>query len=180
MATPSTPTEPTVLVDTGGLVVTDDGRKVVLLNRATGRLANILVVLVAATVALLGFGLWGLLGGELDGRWSWALLAGAVVAAGLTVKAIGVYRARRAAPLRERRTVAVLDRKLNLFSYSGGAITALDQVSFTRRPQLISTTTKLVAHTPGGRKVLMRGYRLDGGIGHTDELLNGVARGESA
>ena len=73
--------------------------------------------------------------------------------------------------------MAVLDRKLNLFSYSGGAITALDQVSFIRRPQLNSTAAKLVALTPGGKKVLMRSYRLDGGIGRTDELLNTIAQG---
>lgn len=178
MATPSTPTEPTVLVDTGGLVVTDDGRKVVLLDRRTGGLSNLIVALVVLTLSLLVLGLWGLLGETLGAPLSWALLGLGVLAILATYKGVLVYRTRRAAPLPERRTAAVLDRKLNLFSYSGGAITALDQVSFERRAQLRSTATKLVALTPGGTKVLVRGYRLDGGVGHTDELLNAIARGE--
>lgn len=178
MPTPPTPTEPTVLVDTGGLVLTDDGRKVVLLDRGTGSLSNTIVVLVVVTLALLGVAIWGLLSYELSRPLGWGLLAAGVLAAVATNKAVHTYRTRRAAPLRERRTAAVLDRKLNLFSYSGGAITALDQVSFERRGQLRSTAAKLVAITPGGRKVLIRGYRLDGGIGRADDLLNAIARGQ--
>ena len=47
----TTPTEPRVLADTGGLVVTDDGRRVLVFDRRTGALAVTAFVL----WALLGF-----------------------------------------------------------------------------------------------------------------------------
>ncbi len=173
--TDASPPAADILVNTGGLVVTDDGRKVVLLDRGTGLLSNLIVVLALATLAAIAVGVWNLV--NYNPAPGWGLIAAGVVLALITNKVVLTYRTRRKAPLPERRTVAVLDRKLNLFSYSGGAITALDQVSFIRRPQLNSTAAKLVALTPGGKKVLMRGYRLDGGIGRTDELLNTIAQG---
>lgn len=175
--TEQSPPADTILLDTGGLVVTDDGRKVVLLDRGTGMLSNLIVLLVLATLATLAVGGWGVLNDELEPPVAWGLILAGVVLALITNKAVLTYRTRRKAPLHERSTVAVLDRKLNLFSYSGGAITALDDVTFRRRPQLRSTCAKLVARTPGGKKVLIRGYRLDGGIGNVDELLTGIATG---
>ncbi|OBG21776.1 hypothetical protein A5765_21435 [Mycolicibacterium celeriflavum] len=83
----------------------------------------------------------------------------------------------RSRPLNECRPAAVLDRKLGLFSYRGGALVQLDQVRFARKFQIGSSSPKLVAVTPGGTKVLKRGNPFDGGVGHVDELLNSVARG---
>ncbi|ORB26545.1 hypothetical protein BST36_04385 [Mycolicibacterium moriokaense] len=74
------------------------------------------------------------------------------------------------------RSVAVIDRKLGLFSYGGGAIVPLDQVQFARRMQIGSSSPKLVALTPGGTKVLKRGNPFDGGIGNVDEVLTAVVR----
>lgn len=173
----SGPAEPTVLVDTGGLVVTDDGRKVVLIDRRTGLVSIANIVLPAVAIAALIFGITTLARDQLPGWLGYGALAVAALAGYGAFRSIRTFRARRGAPLREGRTVAVLDRRLNLFSYAGGAITALDQVHFERRAQLTSTAAKLVAVTPGGKKVIKRGYRLDGGIGKVDELLNSIARG---
>jgi hypothetical protein len=73
--------------------------------------------------------------------------------------------------------VAVIDRKLGLFSYGGGAVVPLDQVRFARKMQIGSSSPKLVAVTPGGTKVLKRGNPFDGGVGNVDELLSAVIRG---
>jgi hypothetical protein len=74
--------------------------------------------------------------------------------------------------------VAVIDRKLRLFSYGGGAVVALDQVRFARRFQIGSSSTKLLVVTPGGTKVLKRGNPFDGGIGNVDEVLTAVVTGD--
>ncbi|RAV15825.1 hypothetical protein DQP55_05680 [Mycolicibacterium sp. GF69] len=79
--------------------------------------------------------------------------------------------------MHECRPAAVLDRKLGLFSYRGGALVQLDQVRFARKFQIGSSSPKLVAVTPGGSRTLKRGNPFDGGVGHVDELLNTVARG---
>ncbi|PEG40737.1 hypothetical protein CQY20_07160 [Mycolicibacterium agri] len=70
----------------------------------------------------------------------------------------------------------MIDRKLGLFSYRGGALVQLDQVQFARKLQIGPSSPKLVAVTPGGTLVLKRGNPFDGGIGGVDELLNSVAR----
>jgi hypothetical protein len=46
------------------------------------------------------------------------------------------------------RPVAVIDRKLGLFSYGGGAVVSMDQVRFARKLQIGSSSPKLVALTP--------------------------------
>jgi hypothetical protein len=83
---------------------------------------------------------------------------------------------RRGQPLHECRPVAVIDRKLGLFSYGGGAVVPMDQVRFARRLQIGSSSPKLVAVTPGGTHVLKRGNPFDGGVGTVDELLSAVVR----
>jgi hypothetical protein len=72
--------------------------------------------------------------------------------------------------------VAVIDRKLGLFSYGGGAVISLDQVRFERKLQIGSSSPKLVALTPGGTHVLKRGNPFDGGIGNVDEVLTASIR----
>jgi hypothetical protein len=86
-------------------------------------------------------------------------------------------RRRRTRPLYECRPVAVLDRKLGLFSYGGGAIVPLTEVRFARSFQVGSSSPKLVARTPGGTKTLKRGNPFDGGVGNVDEILTAVVKG---
>jgi hypothetical protein len=166
------------LADTGGLVVTDDGRRVLVFDRCTGVLTVLAFGSGVLAIVICGFGLVALLAAVLSPALAGAVLAIGVVLAVLTVVVVRKIRGRRGQPLHQCRPVAVIDRKLGLFSYGGGAIVALDQVHFARKMQIGSASSKLVAVTPGGTKVLKRGNPFDGGVGTVDELLTAVARGD--
>jgi hypothetical protein len=92
--------------------------------------------------------------------------------AALTFAILRTIRRRRAQPLGNCRSVAVLDRKLGLFTVAGGALLPLSETRFERRMQIGSSSQKLVAVTPGGTFVLKRGNPFDGSIGNADEVLN--------
>ncbi|WP_319445099.1 MULTISPECIES: hypothetical protein [unclassified Mycobacterium] len=165
----TTPTEPRILADTGGLVVTDDGRRVLVFDRGTGALAVTAFVLGIVAIILIGFGAVALFG--LSAAVGAAFLAVGVVGAVGTGLAVRTFRRRRAQPLNACNSVAVIDRKLGLFSYAGGAILPLDQVRFERRMQIGSSSPKLVAVLPRSTRVLKRGNPFDGGIGDVDQVL---------
>ena len=171
------PAETQVLVDTGGLVVTDDGRRVNVFDRCTGALTILAFVLGIFTARRRRFRRGGA-----HRRSSLQALGAIFVAVGVVFAAVlfvvvRKIRRRRSQPLHSCRSVAVIDRKLGLFSYGGGAIVPLDQVQFARRMQIGSSSPKLVALTPGGTKVLKRGNPFDGGVGNVDEVLSAVVRG---
>jgi membrane protein implicated in regulation of membrane protease activity len=171
------PTQTRTLADTGGLVVTDDGRRVLVFDRGTGALAVLAFVLGVLTLVVGGFGLVALVAGVPSRALGAAFLAVGLIIAAATYVVVRKIRHRRSRPLRECRPLAVIDRKLGIFSYGGGAVVSLDQVRFARRLQIGSSSPKLVAVTPGGTKVLKRGNPFDGGVGNVDELLTGVVRG---
>jgi hypothetical protein len=100
-------------------------------------------------------------------------LAMAVVVAVVVRK----IKRRRNQPLGNCRSVAVLDRKLNLFTVAGGALLQLGRIRFEKPFQVGSSSPKLVAVTPNGVLVLKRGNPFDGSIGSTDDVLNAVVRG---
>ena len=164
------PTEPRVLADTGGLVVTDDGRRVLVIDRNTGALAVTAFVLGIISVIVGGFGVVALI--SMSAALGAGFLAVGVVAAIGTFGVFRAFRKRRTQPLHTCTPVAVIDRKLGLFSYAGGAVLPLDQVRFARRMQVGSSSPKLVAIAPGGNRVLKRGNPFDGGISNVDEILN--------
>lgn len=172
-----TASEPQVLADTGGLVITDDGRRVNVFDRRTGGLAVTAFVLGVLTLVVGGFGIVAVVSDTPSTGLGAAFVGAGVVLAGLLALVVRKFRQRRSGPLHGCRSVAVLDRKLNLFSHGGGAIVQLDQVRFARKFQIASSSPKLVAVTPGGTKVLKRGNPFDGGVGKVDELLNAVAQG---
>jgi hypothetical protein len=168
------PAETRTLADTGGLVVTDDGRRVLVFDRGTGALTVLTFVLGVFTVVVGGFGLVAVITATPSRAVGAAFLAvGLVVAAG-AYAAFRKFRRRRSRPLHECRPVAVIDRKLGIFSYGGGAIVPLDQVRFARKLQIGSSSPKLVAVTPGGTHVLKRGNPFDGGVGTVDQVLTAV------
>jgi hypothetical protein len=170
--------ETRTLADTGGLVVTDDGRRVLVFDRCTGVLTVLAFVFGVLAIVVCGFGLVALFAAVLSRALSAVVVAVGVVLAVLTYLVARKIRGRRGQPLHRCRPVAVIDRKLGLFSYGGGAIVPLDQVRFARKMQIGSGSPKLVAVTPGGTKVLKRGNPFDGGVGNVDELLTVVARGD--
>lgn len=171
-----TSSQPRVLADTGGLVVTDDGRRVLVIDRGTGPLAVLTFALGVLAVVVGGFGIVVLVTGTPSAALGAAFVAAAVVLAVFVVVVVRKVRRNRRRPLHECRPVAVLDRKLKLFSYRGGALVQLDQVRFARRLQIGSSSPKLVAVTPGGTKVLKRGNPFDGGVGGIDEILTAIAQ----
>jgi hypothetical protein len=165
----TTPAGSQILADTGGLVVTDDGRRVLVFDRNTGGLAVTAFVFGIVALVLLGFGVVASFAlSNVVG--ACFLAAGVAVAVGALV-AFRAFRRRRTRPLHECRSVAVIDRKLGLFSYAGGAVLPLDQVRFERRMQLCSSSPKLVAVLPRSTRVLKRGNPFDGGIGDVDRVL---------
>jgi hypothetical protein len=165
----TTPAGSQILADTGGLVVTDDGRRVLVFDRNTGGLAVTAFVFGIVALVLLGFGVVASFAlSKVVG--ACFLAAGVAVAVGALV-AFRAFRRRRTRPLHECRSVAVIDRKLGLFSYAGGAVLPLDQVRFQRRMQLGSSSPKLVAVLPRSTRVLKRGNPFDGGIGDVDQVL---------
>jgi hypothetical protein len=173
----TTPTAPQTLADTGGLVVTDDGRRVLVFDRCTGALTVLAFVFGVLTIVVGGFGLVAVITGTPSTAVGAAFVAVGLVFAGGAFAAFRKFRRRRRQPLHECRPVAVIDRKLGIFSYGGGAIVPLDQVRFVRKMQIGSSSPKLVAVTPGGTHVLKRGNPFDGGIGNVDELLTAAVRG---
>ncbi len=171
------PAQVQVIVDTGGLIVTDDGRRVNIFDRRTSALAIVTFVLGILTLVVGGFGVVALIAGVPSTALATIFVAVGVVFAVALVLSVRKIRRRRSQPLHDCRSVAVIDRKLGLFSYGGGAIVPLDQVRFARRMQIGSASPKLVALTPGGTKVLKRGNPFDGGVGNADEVLSAVIRG---
>lgn len=167
----TTPTEPQILADTGGLLVTDDGRRVLVIDRCTGALTTLAFVLGVITLVVGGFGLVAFIASMPSRALGAIFLAVGLVFAVLTFLVVRRIRQRRRQPLNQCRPVGVIDRKLGLFSYRGGALVQLDQVRFARKLQIGSSSPKLVAITPGGTVVLKRGNPFDGGIGNVDEVL---------
>jgi hypothetical protein len=173
----SAPVEPQILADTGGLLVTDDGRRVLVIDRCTGALTTVVFVLGVLTLVVGGFGVVVLVASTPSAAVGWVFLGAAVLAAVATVFVVRKIRGRRKQALSLCRPVAVIDRKLGLFSYRGGALVQLDQVRFARKLQLGSSSPKLVALTPGGTLLLKRGNPFDGGIGNVDEILTSTVHG---
>jgi hypothetical protein len=171
------PPDSRILADTGGLVVIDDGRRVMVFDRCTGALAVLTFVLGVLTFVVTTFGAVALIADMPSRTIGVIFLAVAAILASVTFVVLRKIRGRRKQALGECRPVAVIDRKLGLFSYRGGALVGLDQVRFARQMQIGSSSPKLVAVTPGGTQVLKRGNPFDGGVGNVDELLTAVAQG---
>jgi hypothetical protein len=150
---------------------------VLVFDRCTGALAVLAFVLGVVALVVGGFGLVALVVGIPSRTLGAVFLAVGLVLAAVTYLVVRKIRGRRGQPLHECRPVAVIDRKLGLFSYGGGAVVALDQVRFARKLQIGSSSPKLVAVTPGGTHVLKRGNPFDGGVGDVDEVLSAVVRG---
>jgi hypothetical protein len=81
-------------------------------------------------------------------------------------------RRRQSIPVGHYRPVAVFDRAARVYRDADGHVVApLDTVTFHRRMQLGSSSAKLVAETPSGAYVLLRGNPFTGGLGDLDTVL---------
>src|SRR3977135_2749174 len=88
------PTEPRTLADTGGLVVTDDGRRVLVFDRCTGALTVLAFVLGVITLVVAGFGV-ALAAGVPSRAVGAVFLAVGLVIAAATFAVVHKFRRRR-------------------------------------------------------------------------------------
>jgi len=169
--------QPRILLDTGGLIVTDDGRRVNVIDRATGDLSTLAFALGVIALVVGGFGAVALATGAPSHALGGIFLVAGMALAATVAFVVRQIKRRRTQPVGSCRSVAVLDRKLGVFTVAGGSLLPLNQVSFARRIQLGSSSPKLVAITPNATYVLKRGNPFDGSIGKVDEILNDIVQG---
>ncbi len=159
-------------------MIAEDGARVLVVDRGNGPPA--ILAFVAGLVALVfgGFGAISLATvgtghepGAPVGLYV-ALLAVGVAAATVTVATVRRMKRTRSVPVTGYRPVAVFDRAARLYFDGDGRVVApLDSVTFQRRMQWGSSSLKLVAQTPSGVYVLLRGNPFTGGLGDLDAVL---------
>ena len=165
-------------------MIAEDGPRVLVVDRGNGSPA--ILAFVAGVVALVfgGFGAVSLAAvgtghgaGHPMGLYV-ALLAVGVAAATVTVATVRRIRRTRSVPVTGYRPVAVFDRAARIyFDGDGRAVAPLDSVTFHRRMQMGSSSLKLVAQTPAGVYVLLRGNPFTGGLGDLDTVLTSAVHG---
>ncbi len=170
--------EPRVLGEVGGLVIAEHGPLVLVVDRRTGPPA--VLAFVAGVVALVfgGFGAVSLAavstgrGAGLPVGLCAALLAVGLLASAGAIATVRRIRGRRLIPVSSYRPVAVFDRAGRRYLDADGRVLApLDAVTFHRRMQMGSSSAALVAQTPTGSHVLLRGNPFTGGLGDLDIVL---------
>jgi hypothetical protein len=174
-----------ILREVGGLVIAEVGPLVLVVDRGNGPPAVLAFVAGVVTLVFGGFGAVGLaaiaLGNGAVPAWLCAtLLAVGLAAAAVTVAAVRHIRHTRSIPVRHYRPVAVFDRAARVYRDADGRVVApLDTVTFHRRMQWGSSSPKLVAETPSGAHVLLRGNPFAGGLGDLDSVLTTALHGSS-
>ncbi len=178
------PAEPHVLREVGGLVIAEDGPLVLVVDRGNGPPA--ILAFVAAVLALVfgGFGLAALTaiaigrGAGLPVPVCATLLGVGVAAGAIALTTVRHIRRTRSVPLRDYRPVAVFDRAAAVYlDRDGHVLGPLGAVTFQRRMQLGSSSPKLVAQTPTGTYVLLRGNPFTGGLRDLDAVLTTAVHG---
>lgn len=176
--------EPRVLGEVGGLVVAEQGALVLVVDRRSGPPA--VLAFVAGVIALVfgGFGAVSLTAvatghaADLPVGLCAALLAVGLAAAAVATATVRRIRRSRLIPVSSYRPVAVFDRASRLYLDADGRVLApLDVVTFHRRMQLGSSSAALVAQTPTGSHVLLRGNPFTGGLGDLDTVLTSAVHG---
>ncbi|WP_445169991.1 hypothetical protein ACTXG7_12145 [Mycolicibacterium sp. Dal123E01] len=167
---------PRILREVGGLVIAEDGPLVIVVDRGNGPPA--IAAFVTGVIALVfgGFGAVSLIANGC----AWlgvAFVAAGVVAAVVTSATVRHIRRKRSIPVDQYRPVAVFDRAARTFRDADGTVVApLDAVTFHRQMQVGSSSPKLIAQTPSGAYVLLRGNPFTGGpftggLGDLDTVL---------
>lgn len=175
----TSPAQPRIIAEQGGLVVAEDGPHVLVIDRGSGLTQVTAFVLVVIAVVFGGFGMVSIAMSIRSGHASPPLVLGLVIFAfGLAAVAALRYTVRslrriRSAPLSDFLPVAVFDRKDGTYRDRGGEVVGrLDQVRFERRFQIGSSSPKLVAVTPTGTFILKRGNPFGGHIHGMDAVLS--------
>jgi hypothetical protein len=177
------PVEPRILAEVGGLVVSEQGPLVVVFDRGTGPWATVAFVLGVLALVFGGFGAVTLaLAATGDAGVPWQLSATFLVVgilfAGGAFAAFGRIRRAKTKPLSDYRPVAIFDRAQRVFVDADGAVVApLDQVRFSSRTQVTSSSPMLVVLTPSGARTLKRGNPFNGGLGNLEDVLSAAVFG---
>ncbi|CAN5510399.1 hypothetical protein BH11ACT7_BH11ACT7_18830 [soil metagenome] len=177
----SQPEEPTIIADAGRLVIAEDGPRVLVIDRGRGPSEITTFVLVMVTLICGTTGTVSLFYAAVDAIEGKPVVIGAVFLAGGLAAGAGMLlaarslRSTRLTQLSSLRPVAVFDREQRVFLDSDGKIVApLDQVRFVRRG---SAAANLVATTPAGDQMLLRGSLFSGTIGNLDVVLTNAVHG---
>ena len=165
-------------------MIAEDGPRVLVVDRGNGPAATAAFVTGVLALVFAGFGAASLTaisighGGDLPAGLCAVLLAIGVAAAALTAAVLRSIRRSRSLPISGYRPVAVFDRAARTYCDGDGRVVApLDSVTFQRRMQIGSSAPKLVAHTPAGTHVLLRGNPFAGGLGDLDAVLRNAVHG---
>jgi hypothetical protein len=175
------PEEPTIIADAGRLVIAEDGPRVLVIDRGHGPSEITAFVLVIVTLICGGIGTVSLFYaavGAVEGR---SVVIGAVFLAVGMLAGAGMLlasrslRTTRLTPLSALRPAAVFDRERRVFLDGDGQIVALlDEVRFEHRG---SPSPNLVATTPDGDRILLRGNLFSGTVRNLDEVLTNAVHG---
>lgn len=175
----TSPAQPRIIAEQGGLVVAEDGPHVLVIDRGSGLTQVTAFVLVVIAVVFGGFGMVSIAMSIRSGHASPPLVLGLVIFAfGLAAVAALRYTVRslrriRSAPLSDFVPVAVFDRTAGTYRDRAGQVVGrLDQVRFEKRMQIGSSSPKLVAVTPAGTFILKRGNPFGGHIHGMDAVLS--------
>lgn len=177
-------TAPGVLADTGRFVVTEDGPRVLVIDRGRGpseltTFALVMITLICgfSGVVSLFYAATRSLAGSSVVVGSVLLVVG-LVAGGAMLIAARSLRATRLTPLSELQPVAVFDRERREYlDGDGQTVAPLDDVGFRRHG---SAAANLVVTTPAGERVLLRGSLFSGAVGNLDEVLTAAVHDERA
>ncbi len=174
----NSPLEPRLIAEVGGSVVAEQGPLVLVIDRRTGPLSVLAFVLGVIALVVGGFGAVALLTSSPSAALGAVFLVAGLVVAGATLATLRIIRRTRSKPLGTYQPVAVFDRARRVFVDGNGTVVApLDHVRFQRAMQITSSSPKLVAVTPNGTRVLMRGNPFSGGIGNLEEVLTAAVHG---
>ncbi|MBI3227565.1 MAG: hypothetical protein HYZ39_21165 [Mycolicibacterium cosmeticum] len=171
----TSPMQPRILAEQGGLVIAENGAEILVFDRGGGAAQITTFVLGVLTLVCGGFGVVSLFAAGVPVVVSLVVLAlGLAFGAGLLLGVRSILRRRRA-PLSAFTAVAVFDRAHRIYRDGAGApVAPLDQVRFERRMQATSSSAMLVALTPAGTRVLKRGNPFGGSVGSMDQVLTGA------
>ena len=177
------PDEPSIIADIGRLVIAEDGPRILVIDRGRGPSELTTFVLVILTMVCGGIGTVsmfytaiGSLAGPAVVIGTGLLLIGMASGAGMLMATRSLRRT-RLTPLGDITPVATFDRERRVYLDENHEIVApLDHVRFERRPRTGSAAPSLVATTPAGERVLLRGTVFGGSIGNMDDVLDEAVR----
>lgn len=179
----SVPDEPSIIADTGRLVIAEAGPRILVIDRGRGPSELTAFVLVILTSVCGGIGTvsmfyaaMGSLTGPAVPIGAALLLVGMGSGAGMLMATRSLRRT-RLTPLSDIAPIATFDRAQRVYLDEDGQVVApLDHVRFERRSRRGSAASSLVVITPVGDRVLLHGTVFGGSVGNLNDVLDNSVR----